>query len=119
MGSCSSLPALLGVGGNLVDDELDSVQARTFDHPMEIVRAVVVTSLVELGLDVQAIDRRGRKQHIAARSDARVVEVELEPVARAGTWVQVMARDGLDVDGATARWVLRNAAKILESAETS
>ncbi len=87
---------------------------RTFAAPMARVKPAFVSTLASMGMSISAIDVRGRKEILKARSSSREVEIELEVVSKSSTRARVAARSsGLFYDDATASEILRQTERVL------
>ena len=88
--------------------------SRTFAAPMARVKPAFVSTLASMGMSISAVDVRGGKEILKARSSSREVEIELEAASRSTTRARVAARSSdLLYDDVTASEILRQAEKIL------
>lgn len=87
---------------------------RTFAAPMARVKPAFVSTLASMGMSISAVDVRGRREILKARSSSREVEIELEAVNKSSTRARVAARSsGLLYDDATASEILRQTERVL------
>ena len=85
--------------------------SRTFAAPMARVKPAFVSTLASMGMSISAVDVRGGREIIRARSASKEVEIELESVSPATTRARVAARSGgLLYDDDTAAAIIRQTA---------
>jgi hypothetical protein len=80
---CESLPS--GFPG--------SGQTRTFELPIASVKPAFVTTVVQMGMSIAAIETRGKNEVLKARRADKNVEIEFERVSATSTRVRVSGSD--------------------------
>ena len=81
---------------------------RTFEAPMGRVKPAFVTTLSQLGMQISAMELRGKNEVLRARRGDRSADIELEPQNANSTRVHVKASDD-----ATASQIMRETEKRL------
>jgi hypothetical protein len=80
---CASLPS--GFPG--------SGQTKTFEAPIARVKPAFVTTVVQMGMSIAAIETRGKNEVLKARRAGKNVEIEFEPLSATSTRVRVSGSD--------------------------
>lgn len=81
---------------------------------MARVKPAFVSTLASMGMSISAVDVRGGKEILKARSTSREVEIELEALNKSSTRARVAARSsGLLYDDDTAAAIIRQTERLL------
>lgn len=75
---------------------------RTFEAPIARVKPAFVTTLSQMGMQISAIESRGKNETLRARKGARSADIELERLNANSTRVHVKGSDD-----ATASQIMR------------
>ncbi len=104
-------PVTLGLvtagGGVAVNRQYSSTITRTFSLGSAPVQTALLTALDRMSIQVTRHEKRGEVDYIEGTAGKRVVSLEVEPVTRTSTLIQVAVRqDLLTLDGATGREIV-------------
>jgi len=66
---------------------------RTFNMPVARVKPAFVTTVVQLGMSIAAIETRGKNEVLKARRSDKSVEIEFESLGASSTRVRVTGSD--------------------------
>ena len=87
---------------------------RTFDVPLSRVKRASVSALGGMRATLHEMRKTGTSEVIVGRTASRSIEIELEPLARGGTRMRVLAREGaFAYDDAMAAEIIRRVEKLL------
>jgi len=115
LGTCMLLaacdPITLGLvtagGGVAVNRQYSSTITRTFSQGAEPVKAAVLAALERMSIQVTHRERRGEVETFKGVAGERAVTLQVEPVTRTTTLIEVAVRqDLLTLDGATGREIV-------------
>jgi hypothetical protein len=67
--------------------------SKTFDIPIAKVKPAFVTTVVQMGMSIAAIETRGKNEVLKARRADRNVEIEFERLGASSTRVRVSGSD--------------------------
>lgn len=119
LSGCSPVTAILGAGaGQVVERELESIETHTFAHPIDLVRAATLSSVMRMGMEVSELDALGDDQHIIALAREQTARIDLERVTPEATRVRVIVHDGPNLDQATADSIIDETSAILSRRDT-
>jgi hypothetical protein len=113
---CESLAiSLVGAGaGMAIRYGIDGVAYRTFTAPARAVREASLVALERMGLVLDSSATFEGGELIYARSENRVIEIEVEPISPKATRMRIAAKNGgLFYDTATAAEIVSQTAAIL------
>jgi hypothetical protein len=113
---CESVAiSLVGAGaGMAMRYGIDGVAYRTFTAPAPAVKEASLIALERMGLVLDATGSFESGEIIYARSDHRVIEIELEPISAKATRMRIAAKNGgLFYDTATAAEIVAQTSAVL------
>ncbi|MDE3012282.1 MAG: hypothetical protein KGI67_15475 [Pseudomonadota bacterium] len=94
-------------GGVAVNHQMSSTITRTFSLGSAPVEAAVLSALDRMSIQVKHREQHGNVESIQAVAGTRAVSVQIEPVTRTSTLIEVAVRqDLLSMDGATGREIV-------------
>lgn len=94
-------------GGVAVNHQMSSTITRTFSLGSAPVEAAVLSALDHMSIQVKHREQHGNVESIQAVAGDRAVSVQIEPVTRTSTLIEVAVRqDLLSMDGATGREIV-------------
>ena len=118
LAGCQSLAvSLAGAGAGMAARYgIDGVAYRTFTAPARAVKEASLVALGRMGIVLDSIASFEGGEIIFARSDNRVIEIEVEPISARATRMRIAAKNGgLFYDGATAAEIVAQTAAALST----
>lgn len=111
LGLAACDPMTLGLvtagGGVAVNHQMSSTITRTFSDSAGQVHAALLSALDHMSIQITHSERRGEIEYIQAVAGKRAVSLQVEPVTRSTTLIEVAVhQDLLTLDGATGREIV-------------
>ena len=83
-----------------------TVTVKTFNAPISRVKPAVVSTVVQMGMSVSAIETRGGREVLKARKGTSSVQVEFERLGPSSTRIHAAVHSGAAYDAAaTSRFI--------------